>query len=207
MYTPPFFKQDRAASLKFADARGFGTMCAFDGKKPIASALPFYLTYADDGTPQAVFHVARHNPLLKLADGATSWLLAVNGPDAYVSPDWYATQGRVPTWNYIAVEGRGAARRMDGDELRRLLVDLSASEENKLLPKKPWTIDKVPEEKMGGLLRAIAGFSVRFETLEGKFKLSQNVALEDFEGAFRGLVRRSDDESLAVARAMGNLER
>ena len=38
MYTPPFFKQDRAASLKFVDARGFGTMCAFDGKKPIASA-------------------------------------------------------------------------------------------------------------------------------------------------------------------------
>ena len=39
MYTPPFFKQDRAASLKFADERGFGTMCAFDGKKPVASAL------------------------------------------------------------------------------------------------------------------------------------------------------------------------
>lgn len=25
MYTPPFFKQDRAASLKFAEERGFGT--------------------------------------------------------------------------------------------------------------------------------------------------------------------------------------
>ena len=74
MYTPPFFKQDRAASLKFADTRGFGTICAFDGHKPIASPLPFYLTYAADGTPQAAFHVARHNPLLKLADGTTSWL-------------------------------------------------------------------------------------------------------------------------------------
>ena len=91
MYTPPFFKPDRAASLKFAEARGFGTMCAFDGHKPIASPLPFYLTYAADGTPQAAFHVARHNPLLKLADGATSWLLAVNGADAYVSPDWYVS--------------------------------------------------------------------------------------------------------------------
>ena len=44
MYTPPFFKPDRAASLKFAEERGFGTMCAFDGHKPIASPLPFYLT-------------------------------------------------------------------------------------------------------------------------------------------------------------------
>jgi len=62
-------------------------MCAFDGHKPVASPLPFYLTYAADGTPQVAFHVARHNPLLKLADGAISWLLAVNGPDAYVSPE------------------------------------------------------------------------------------------------------------------------
>ena len=44
MYTPAFFKQDRAVSLKFAEERGFGTMCAFDGKKPVASPLPFYLT-------------------------------------------------------------------------------------------------------------------------------------------------------------------
>ncbi|MEQ1333341.1 FMN-binding negative transcriptional regulator, partial [Salmonella enterica] len=72
MYTPPQFKPDRAASLKFAEARGFGTLCAFDGQKPIASPLPFYLTYAADGTPQAAFHVARHNPLLKLADGAAA---------------------------------------------------------------------------------------------------------------------------------------
>ena len=70
MYTPPPFKSDRAASLAFAEARGFGTVCAFDGKKPIASLLPFYLTYADDGTPRALFHVARGNPLVKLADGA-----------------------------------------------------------------------------------------------------------------------------------------
>ena len=51
MYTPPMFKPDRAASLAFAQARGFGTVCAWDGSKPIASSLPFYLAYADDGTP------------------------------------------------------------------------------------------------------------------------------------------------------------
>ena len=53
MYTPPMFKSDRAASLAFAETRGFGTVCAWDGDKPIASSLPFYLGYADDGTPRA----------------------------------------------------------------------------------------------------------------------------------------------------------
>ena len=72
MYTPPMFKPDRAASLAFAQARGFGTVCAWDGTKPIASPLPFYLCYADDGAPHAAFHLARHNPLVKLADGKSS---------------------------------------------------------------------------------------------------------------------------------------
>jgi transcriptional regulator len=42
MYTPPMFKPDRAAGLAFAEARGFGTVCAWDGTKPVASSLPFY---------------------------------------------------------------------------------------------------------------------------------------------------------------------
>jgi transcriptional regulator len=83
-----------------------------------------------------------------------------------------------------------------------LLVDLSAAEENKLAPKKPWTIDKVPEEKMGVLLNAIVGFSLRFEALEGKFKLSQNVTPEDAEGVMRGLVQRGDADGREIANAM-----
>jgi len=98
MYTPPSFKQDRAASLSFAEARGFGMVCAWTGARPIASLLPFYLNEAGDGSVQALFHVARGNPLAKFADGVTPWLLVVNGADAYVSPDWYVSHNQVPTW-------------------------------------------------------------------------------------------------------------
>jgi predicted FMN-binding regulatory protein PaiB len=97
MYTPPAFRPDRAACLEFAEARGFGTVCVFYGKKPIASLLPFHLSYDSDGTPVAALHVARHNRLVALADGASSWLLAISGADTYVSPD------QVPTWLYQAV--------------------------------------------------------------------------------------------------------
>src|SRR5713226_8990966 len=110
MYTPPQFKPDRAASLAFAQTRGFGLVSAWDGAKPIASSLPFYLTSADDGTPRAAFHVARHNPLAKLADGKSSWLMTVNGADAYVSADWYASPDQVPTWFYQAVHLTGPVR-------------------------------------------------------------------------------------------------
>ena len=143
MYTPPPFKPDRAASLAFAQARGFGLVCAWDGARPIASSLPFYLTFADDGTPRAAFHVARHNPLAKLADGTTSWLLAVTGADAYVSPDWYVSPDQVPTWLYQVVHLTGTVRPLSDDELAVQIDTLSAKFEDWLLPKKPWTSSKM----------------------------------------------------------------
>ena len=143
MYTPPMFKPDRAASLAFAQTRGFGFVCAWDGAKPIASSLPFYLTFADDGTPRAAFHVARHNPLVKLAGGTGSWLLAVTGADAYVSPDWYVSPEQVPTWLYQAVHLTGTVRTLSDDELVVQIDTLSAKFEDRLLPKKPWTSSKM----------------------------------------------------------------
>src|SRR5947209_8757266 len=107
MNTPPPFKSDQAASLAFAQARGFGMMCAWDGDKPIASSLPFCLRYADDGTPMVPFHVARGNALAGLADGKSHRLLAVNGADAYVSADFYISPDQVPTWLYQAVHLTG----------------------------------------------------------------------------------------------------
>ena len=148
MYTPPMFKPDRAASLAFAQARGFGTICAWDGARPIASSLPFFLVYADDGTPQVAFHVARHNPLVKLADGMASWLLAVNAADAYVSADWYASPDQVPTWLYQSVHLTGTVRVLSDDELAVQIDVLSAKFENWLLPKKPWTSAKMTAARL-----------------------------------------------------------
>jgi transcriptional regulator len=146
-------------------------------------------------------HFSTNNSIVEGADGA-QFHVSFLGPDAYISPDWYETAGMVPTWNYIAVEGRGIARKLNPGELRQLLADLSAQEEKRLAPKDPWTIDKVPEQKMKMLMSAIVGFEVRLESLVGKFKLSQNIKDEDFVGALRGLDARGDAASIAVAAAM-----
>ncbi len=180
MYTPPFFKQDRAVSLKFAEQRGFGTMCAFDGRKPVASPLPFYLTYAADGTPQAAFHLARHNPLLKLAGGDASWLLAVNGPDAYVSPDWYVSPDQVPTWLYQSVHLSGPVRLLSDDELSVQVDALSDKFESRLLPKKPWTSGKMTAGRLEAMKKGIVGLVMTVEEVEGSFKLNQHKSDADY---------------------------
>jgi transcriptional regulator len=68
MYPPPKFQPYRATALAFAQAHGFATLCAFEGRRAVSSELPFCLDYSSDGTPSVVFHVARSNPLAALAD-------------------------------------------------------------------------------------------------------------------------------------------
>ena len=202
MYRPRAFAIDDAAVIReVLRRRVFVTLAAIhDGEVAFAYAP---VVVDEDGIR---FHLASGNPLAALEDGARVSLSCIAG-DAYVSPDWYETKGRVPTWNYIAVEGRGIVRRLNAGDLRQLLIDLSASEERKLLPKGPWTIDKVPEEKIGALMNAITGFSMHFETLEGKFKLSQNVTPQDVEGVIAGLEARGDVASLAIVQAMRHLSK
>ncbi len=147
------------------------------------------------------FHLAVRNPLASIEDG-TRVALSLIAADAYVSSDWYRTVVTVPTWNYIAIEGEGIVRRLTESELHTLLVDLSAQEEANLLPKPPWTMDKVPEPRIAALKNIIAGFALPFERLEGKFKLSQDKNPDDMAGVIEGLEGLGDAASLAVAVAM-----
>ena len=202
MYTPPMFKPDRAASLAFAQARGFGTVTAWDGRKPVASSLPFLLAYADDGTPHAAFHVARNNPLLKLADGKTHWLMAVTGADAYVSADWYVSPDQVPTWLYQAVHLTGTVRVLSDSELAPHLDALSAKFENWLAPKPPWMVSKVTAGRLDALKKAIVGLVMSVDEVEGSFKLNQHKSDVDYVAIASALLQQPDEAAKTIGNQM-----
>jgi transcriptional regulator len=201
MYRPPQYAVDEPSLLHGA-IRSFpfaAIAVATNGKIEFAYA-PVVLD-AENGPCGGVrFHLALANPVARSVDA--EFFFSFRGPDAYVSPDWYRSKFMVPTWNYVAVEGSGRAELLDEIQLRGLLIALSAQEEAKLAPKRPWTIDKVPADRQAVLLKAIVGFSVRFDRLEGKSKLSQEKSQADFEGARAGLEGRGDFGSLAIASAM-----
>jgi transcriptional regulator len=205
MYTPPMFKPDRAASLAFAQARGFGLVCAWDGAKPTASPLPFFLSFADDGTPRAAFHVARHNPLVALAGRSGAWLLAVNGPDAYVSPDWYVSPDQVPTWLYQVVHLTGAVRILSDDELAEQIDTLSSRFENWLLPKKPWSSSKMAAGRLDAMKKAIVGLVMTVEEVEGSFKLNQHKSDADYSAVGNALASQPDADAREIAGLMREL--
>ncbi len=201
MYRPPAYAVDDLAMLHAAiRKRQFGIIAAvLDGRLHFAYA-PVAVDSGVGRCGGVRFHLARANPLAACND--IELRFSFLGPDAYVSPDWYETDGLVPTWNYIAVEGAGRARELDQHGLRQLLADLSDQAERELLPKSPWTLDKMSDQRLSAMVNGIRGFAVAFDTLEGKFKLSQDKKPEDVKGVIAALEMRDDAASLAVAGAM-----
>ena len=202
MYRPHAFAVDDVSVLHAVmRARVFATIAAAVDGAVVFAYAPVLLDAANGALGAIRYHLAVGNPLARLEDGAHVQV-SILASDAYVSPDWYETIVTVPTWNYIAVEGEGKVRRSTREELRQLVIDLSAQEEGKLLPKPPWKLDKVPEVRVEALLNGIVGFSMPFTSLEGKFKLSQDKPPQDFAGVIAGLEARGDAASAAVAKAM-----
>jgi transcriptional regulator len=193
MYVPDHFREDRPDVLAAAMREiGFATLVT-DGLN--ANHLPML---PDGGVLRG--HVARANSVWKAGDGAA--LAIFLGPHAYVSPSWYPSKAEagkaVPTWNYITVHARGSIRWIqDADWLRAHVTALSATHE---APRpEPWKVSDAPANYIDSLLRAIVGFELTIETLEGKYKLSQNRSEADQQGVRDAHARESRND---IARLM-----
>jgi transcriptional regulator len=202
MYVNPHVKVHPAASLAFAAARGFGLVIACDGGRPVASHLPFRLIEADGKVPKLEFHVARPNPLGAIAEKGGTWLVAVQGHDAYVSPDWYASADQVPTWLYEAVHLSGPVRVIPGDHTRGHVERLSDTFESWLAPKPAWTLDKVADKRRDMLLKGIVAVEMTIETIEGNFKLNQHKSDEDQVAIANALSARNEPSAQEIAKRM-----
>ena len=107
-------------------------------------------------------------------DEHISTTLIVNGPDGYISPDWYGLQDQVPTWNYVAVHLTGTLVRLDQAELEPILARLSEQFERELEPKPIWTMDKMSDDAEKKMMRQIVPFRFHIEKLHSTWKLGQN---------------------------------
>ncbi|ASP19347.1 protease synthase and sporulation protein PAI 2 [Antarctobacter heliothermus] len=166
-----FRRTDKGVALSFARDRTFGTLAVSTQGAPLISHVPFLL--AEDGTT-ADLHLVRSNPIARVCGNATPVTLAVTGPDAYISPDWYGIDDQVPTWNYVAVHLVGMLRPLPVDDLPDLLARQSAAYEARLPGKAPWTMDKMSAETMAKFLRMILPFRLEIAEVQSTYKLGQN---------------------------------
>lgn len=184
MHPNPAFRQEPdVLHLNLVRLRGFGTLIVpVQDAVPMISHVPYLLS--DDGQTLEL-HLVRSNPIFSRASAPTSAVLSVSGPDGYVSPDWYEDpdHGQVPTWNYVAVHLTGQLEAQPQITLRDHLDRLSASFEERLAPKPPWTSNKMPKGTMERMMRAIAVFRFTIDKIDGTWKLNQNKSEDQRLGA------------------------
>jgi transcriptional regulator len=195
MYTSPAFTIDDLSDIRrmMAACRlaNFVTATA-DG--PMATSLPMFLDESEGDYGVLYAHLARPNPQWK-AEAIGPGLAIFMGPDAYVTPSWYASKAEhgkvVPTWNYESVHASGPVEFFDDAErLLDVVTRLTRLHENGRAD--PWAVSDAPERFIAAQLRGIVGLRMPIEKLEGKRKMSQNRSEPDRKGVREGLGASAD---------------
>lgn len=186
MYVPAPNSVDEPTAREMVAAYGAGELITTgpDGY-PVATLLPV-MWEAD----RVVAHMARANEHWRAIAAETPCLLIVGGPQAYISPTWYAAKaehGRVvPTWNYSSVHLTGVVTIHDDPAWVRDAVTRLTRIHEAARPA-PWQIGDAPAAYIDAMLKAIVGVELRVSRVEGKAKLSQNRSEADRRGVIAGL--------------------
>ncbi|KQV75923.1 transcriptional regulator [Aeromicrobium sp. Root344] len=202
MYVPHFNAMDDPDDIRaFVESIGSAELVTMgaDGT-PVATLLP--ILWSVDGAT-VVAHMARANAHWRQIADHSRCLAIVAGPQAYISPSWYAAKaehGRVvPTWNYSAVHLSGTVLVHDDPEwVRDAVTRLTDHHEQRR--DQPWAVTDAPEAYIDKNLKAIVGLELSVERVEAKAKLSQNRSDADRAGVVAGL--RAEGGDPAVAEAM-----
>lgn len=179
MHPNPLYRtDDRSLCESLIEEIGFGMVFAQTPDGPRVAHTPLLSTGDGAEKPWAVqFHLARANALSRHLDGASA-LIVVNGPDAYVSPRWYANRDTVPTWDYVALELEGRVRKMSDEGLEAFLHAAIEKHERRLAGE-PWRAGESSAKVWAGLFRGIVGFEMEVLGWRPTLKLSQNKTAEE----------------------------
>jgi len=175
MHPNPLFRNDdRALHEALIAEIGFGMVFAQTPDGPRVAQTPIVST--GDGAVQ--FHLARANALTRHLEDTTA-LVTINGPDAYISPRWYADRASVPTWDYIALELEGPVRKIAREGLEALLHNIADRGEALVGADGRWTSGEVPAARWDALIGGITGFELEIKAWRPTLKLSQDKTAED----------------------------
>ena len=208
MYTPPAFREMRAEVLRDAiRSYPLATLVTHGDGGLEASLVPLLIVEDAGERPVLRGHLARNNPQLEVLRRGGEVMALFQGPQAYVSPSWYATKQEhgkvVPTWNYVVVSAWGVARVVeDADWLRAQIGALTEQQEGHRV--EPWAVSDAPDAFIAAQLDGISGVEIVVDRLEGKWKASQNQPEANRRGVTEGL--RKDDPGSAMAALMDKLE-
>jgi len=205
MFLPDHFRVEDVPEMHaLMRARPFAALVSAGPAGLYGTHLPTVLK--DEGTFGTIeCHLSRANPHWKdLAEGGEAMMI-FQGPDGYITPNWYVTKAQtgkaVPTWNYAIVHAYGRPAVMkEKDWLLRHVTELTDQQERS--EAHPWKVSDAPASYVDVMLRGIVGFRFEIARLEGKWKMSQNRETQDRVAVIDGLKSRAAGDDLEIAEAV-----
>lgn len=203
MYQPPHFREDSlAVQHALMRAHPLGLLVTLGGSGIVANPLPFVLDAqaSPKGTLKA--HLSRANTQWQDFDPSQEALVVFQGPEAYITPSWYAAKREhgkvVPTWNYAIVQAYGRMRVIDDPSW--LLQQITAmTDVQEAARPEPWAVNDAPAPFVAAQLKGIVGVEIEITRIEGKWKVSQNRSEADRLGVAAGLRLAQDETSRHMA--------
>ena len=206
MYIPQQFEESKVDAMhELIRTYPLATLVTYSSGGLNANHIPVYLSGSPAPYGALHGHIARANPLLgEIAEGIET-LAIFHGPDAYISPSWYATKKQsgkvVPTWNYAVVHAYGVLRVIDNASWLRAQLD-ALTEHNESSFPEPWAVSDAPPEHIANIMAAIVGVEMVITKLIGKWKVSQNQPTQNQVSVISGLKVSGLPESEAMAALM-----
>jgi len=195
MHIPRQFKQnDESQLIALMREYPFATLITQSEKAIEATHLPVILAKVE-GQYRIQGHIAKANKIWKSVKEGAEILLIFNGPNCYVSPNYYPTKkisGKaVPTWNYVVVHVKGSISFIDDEKWIYNMIDTLTNlhESNQELP---WSLTDAPDIYIKSMLSAIVGIEISIDAIEGQWKLSQNQPHVNQLGVVEALSAKGD---------------
>ncbi|MEE7625566.1 FMN-binding negative transcriptional regulator [Methylobacter sp. Wu8] len=203
MYIPSQFEQpDIQVMHELIRNRPLATLVTLGANGINANHIPLHFSPTPEPFGVLRGHIARANPLWRDLVADVETLAIFHGPDAYISPSWYATKQEagkvVPTWNYTVVHAYGSLRIIDDAVWVRAQLEALTQQQEAAFPE-PWAVSDAPEEFTGKLLEAVVGIEMVITRLTGKWKVSQNQPPQNRRSVVQGLNAGGQSEAAAMA--------
>lgn len=204
MYIPAHFESpDREATHQLMKDYPLATLVTMGVNGMEANHIPLHFSTEPLSPGTLRGHVARANPMWRHLVPEVEVLAIFHGPEAYISPSWYASKKRdgkvVPTWNYAVVHAYGKLQIKDDPVwLREQLETLTAAHESNL--PQPWAVGDAPADYIGNLLKAVVGIEIQVTRLQGKWKMSQNQPPENRMGVVKALEQSGQGDVAGLIR-------
>jgi transcriptional regulator len=193
-----YTEKDDEIIIAFMKENSFAIITGHGNDYPVATQIPLDIKEIN-GKILLKGHLMRNTDHHKAFVKNENVLVIFSGPHCYVSASWYVNPHSGSTWNYMTVHAKGKIK--FGDEAdTRLAVESITNKYEK--PDSVAGYNKLSEEYIGKMVKAISSFTIEIESLDHVFKLSQTNDKETRENIISQLRKNGNANEKAIALEM-----